>query len=97
MSISHATVQALFIRSGTAPPRNIFGRFYVIRVLIQLSHCSGTNAFLSSPDFFKINFLEKNISGLPSERQTDWIQIRADVLSGLIWIKMFAKVISRRQ
>ena len=36
--------------------------------------------------FFKINFFEK-ISEIPSECQTDWIQIRPDVLSGLIWVQ----------
>ena len=37
--------------------------------------------------FFKINFFKKNLSGIPSECQTDWIQIRPDILSDLIWIQ----------
>ena len=35
---------------------------------------------------FKINFLEKNLSGILSECQKVWIQIRPDALSGLIWV-----------
>ena len=41
--------------------------------------------------FFKINFFEKIISGIPSEYQTDWIQIRPDISSGLIWIQSVCK------
>ena len=37
--------------------------------------------------FIKINFFEKNLSGIPSDSQTDWIQIRSDILSGLIWVQ----------
>ena len=46
---------------------------------------------LSSVDFFKINFFSDNISGIPSECQTIWIQIRPDVLSGLIWVQTVCK------
>ena len=35
--------------------------------------------------FFKINFFEKNIPGISPECQTVWIQVRPDILSGLIW------------
>ena len=37
--------------------------------------------------FFKINFFEKNISGMPTECQTVWILIRPDILSGLICVQ----------
>ena len=39
------------------------------------------------------NFFEKNLSvvDLPSECQTDRIQIRLDVLSGLIWVQTVCK------
>ena len=51
------------------------------------------HAFLSSADFFKINFFEKKkkISGTPSEFQTVLIQIRPDILSGLIWVQTACK------
>ena len=53
---------------------------------------------LSSADFFKINFFQKNNSGTLSECQTVWILIRTDVRSVLIWILiLFAKFISRQQ
>ena len=35
-----------------------------------------------SADFFKIAFFEKILSGIPSECQTDWTQIRPDILFG---------------
>ena len=44
-----------------------------------------------------MNFFKKALSGILSECQTVWIQIRPDVLSSLIWVQLFAKVISRRQ
>ena len=49
--------------------------------------------FFSSVDFIlKLNFFsKKNLSGIPSECQTVWIQIRPDVLSGLIWIQTVCK------
>ena len=54
--------------------------------------------FLSSVDvFFKLTFFQKHLSGIQSECQTVWIQIRSDVLSGLIWIQTVCKDVSRRQ
>ena len=41
--------------------------------------------FLSSAFFPQNQLLWKILSGIPSECQTVWIQIRLDVLSGLIW------------
>ena len=40
--------------------------------------------------FFKINF-SKILSGIQSECQTVWIQIRSHVLSGLIWVQTVCK------
>ena len=37
--------------------------------------------------FFRLTFFTKNLSGIPSECQTVWIQIRPNVLSGLIWVQ----------
>ena len=46
----------------------------------------------SSADFFfKIALFRRILSGLPYGCQTDWIQIRPDVLSDLIWIKTVYK------
>ena len=42
-------------------------------------------------DIFKINFFEKFLLGIPSKCQTDWIQIRRDILSGLIWAQTVCK------
>ena len=40
---------------------------------------------------FEIIFFRKIISGRPSECQTDWIQIRPDILSGLILVQTVCK------
>ena len=48
-------------------------------------------AFLSSADFFQNQLLGKVLSGIPSECQTDWIQISPDVLSSLIWVQSACK------
>ena len=50
--------------------------------------------------FFKIIFSGipsecQTDSGIPSECQTDWIQIRPDVLSGLIWVQSVCKCYER--
>ena len=38
-----------------------------------------------------MKFFQKNLSGIPSECQTVWIQIRPDILSGLIWVQTVCK------
>ena len=43
--------------------------------------------FLTSADFFQDQLFQKILSGIQSECQTDWIQIRPDLLSGLIWVQ----------
>ena len=67
---------------------NIVGKFCTEWKTFLLTLCSpGNFFFLLSADFcyfFRI----------PSECQTDWFQIRPDVLSGLIWVNLFVKVIS---
>ena len=49
------------------------------------------NAFLSSADIFQNQLFRKTLSGLPSECQTVWIQIRLNILSGLIWVQTVCK------
>ena len=48
-------------------------------------------AFLLSADFFQNQLFPNIILGIPSECQTDWIQIRPDNLSGLIWVQTVCK------
>ena len=49
-------------------------------------------AFLSSADFFfKINFFVKKNSGIPSEGETNWIQIRPRIFGGVIWDQTVCK------
>ena len=40
---------------------------------------------------FLSKLFQKNLSGIPSDCQTVWIQIRPDVLSGLIWDQTVCK------
>ena len=48
-------------------------------------------AFLLFADFFQNQLFLKTLSGIPSECQTVWIQIRPDALSGLIWVQIVCK------
>ena len=47
--------------------------------------------FLLSADFIQNQLFKKILPGIPSDCQTDWIQIRPDVLSGLIWVQTVCK------
>ena len=55
------------------------------------------SCFLSSVDFFFFFFFfenllfQKNLSCIPSECQTVWVQIRSDILSGQIWVQTVRK------
>ena len=49
------------------------------------------HAFLLSADFFQNQLFEKILSGISSECQKDWIQIRPDYMLGLIWIQIVCK------
>ena len=47
--------------------------------------------FSLNMQLFSNQFFRKNLSGIPSECQTDWTQIRPDILSGLIWVQTVCK------
>ena len=49
------------------------------------------HTFLFSADFLQNQLFQKNLSGIPSECQTGWIQTRPDILSGLIWVQSVCK------
>ena len=49
--------------------------------------CVILHTFCRLLSFFKINFFLKVLSGIPSECQTVWIQIRPNKTSGLIWFQ----------
>ena len=48
-------------------------------------------AFLSSADFFQNQIFQKHLSGIPSDYQTNWIQIRPHIMSGLVWVQSVCK------
>ena len=63
--------------------------------LLTLACWEILHAFASSILTFSIK--KEHLSGVLSEWQTIWIQIRLDVLSGLIWFQtVFLKAISRK-
>ena len=47
--------------------------------------------FLSSAEFFQNQLFHEIVSEIPSECQTVWIQIRPDIMSGLIWVQSDCK------
>ena len=53
--------------------------------------CILGNFFLSSADFFQNQPFRKIISGILSECQTVWTQIRTDKMSVLIWVQTICK------
>ena len=57
--------------------------------LTNLTLCTLGNFFmlLLFADFFLKSSFPKILSGISSECQTDWIQSRPDILSGLIWVQ----------
>ena len=69
----------------------------LIRLLFAC--CVILHAILSSAAFFNVNVFKKkkkkkkkkNTFGTLSECQTVWIQIRTDILSGLIWVQTVCK------
>ena len=54
----------------------------------DLTLCTQGNfsCFFVMADFFQNQLFWIFVSGIPSECQTDWIQIMPDILLGLIWI-----------
>ena len=46
---------------------------------------------LSSADFFQNELFSKNLSGTLAVSQMVWIQIRADIMSVLIWVQTVCK------
>ena len=58
---------------------------------LSVAYCVILHAFLSSADFFQNQCFKKNLTGIPSECQTAWIQIRSDILLGLIWVQTDSK------
>ena len=59
--------------------------------MLELGILGSFVCFLSSDEFFKINFFLKILSGVLSKCQTDWIQIRPNFLLGLIWVQSVCK------
>ena len=57
------------------------------RYVNYLTPCLLSNFRLLIVFFFQNHLFRKNLSGIPSECQTVWIQIRPDILSGLIRVQ----------
>ena len=70
------------------PPQTKFAGGIISLTFCMLGNFSCFSCRLLT--FFKINF-SKIISGTLSECQMFWIQIRPDILPGLIWVKTACK------
>ena len=57
--------------------------------LCPLGNCS--SHFVACWFFFQNQLFRKILSGIPSEYQTVWIQIRPSILWGLIWVQTVCK------
>ena len=81
-------IKSLMINCLIRKPRNSFVNNLFYGNLYHVFAPPGRNfhTFLSTADFFKINF-----SGIPSECQTDLIQTRPNILLGLIWAQTVCK------
>ena len=62
--------------------------FFAILTLCMLGNFACF--FVAYGFILRLNF-SKKISGIPSRCQTVWMEIRPDVLSGLIWIQTVCK------
>ena len=60
---------------------------FITGVVMERKNQVILNAFLSSADFFLTSTFLVNSSMMPSEIQTACIQIRSDLLWGLIWVQ----------
>ena len=62
-------------------------------VYVRLASCLLGNFayFLSSADFLKKQLLRNILSGIPSEWQRVWIQVRSNIFSGLVRAKIVCK------
>ena len=52
--------------------------------------------FLLSADIFQNQLFQKILSGIPSECQTVWIQIRTDRKSVLIWVQACLQMLQKQ-
>ena len=59
--------------------------------LLHSLHAGKFCILLSSAELFKNRPFHRILSGIPSESQTVWTQIRPDILSGLIWVQVVCK------
>ena len=71
----------------------------IVAYLFYLTSCMLGNFscfFVVDANFFQNQLFRKIFSEIPSECQIVWIQLRLDILSGLIWVQTACKGISRR-
>ena len=76
------TQATLSRKSSKEVPDDAIKRNKIIKAADESKLCLLGNfaCFLSSADFFQNRLFQKILSGIPSECQTVWIQIRAGIL-----------------
>ena len=80
----HRLVRVYTCQNATLFEITCCGSDFVVHAFPVSMH---TLAFLSSADFFQKQLFQKVIQELQTECQTAWIQIRPDILLGLIWVQ----------
>ena len=89
-NVSHLLIMFVYTADNFVKPAESVQQLLLFACRVIL------HAFVSSADFFN-ELYKTNLSGIPSECQTVWLQIRTDVLSGLIWVQTVCKGFNRRQ
>ena len=72
----------MFLKTMTC--EDLRGHYQNISSTFTLGLLGNSAGFLSSADFFLNQLFQKIISGIPSECQTVWMEIRTDILLVLI-------------
>ena len=75
----------------TQPIGTVWSGSTLFAIGASLTFQQTRKALFCGADFFKNQLFWKILSGIPSECQTDWIQIRPNILLGLIWVQTFRK------
>ena len=89
--ILHAFLSSADIFQKLLSSKNCGWKSGLLRILTLCLLGNFSCFFLSSANIFQKLLFWKILSGIPSECQAIWNQIRPDVLSGLIWVQTVCK------
>ena len=88
----HLSVKQIGSKSGRCFFRHDLGQICLRRLSADnTSRLGNFHAFCRLLIYFQNQLFRKILSGIPSECQTDWTQIRPDIMLGLIWVQSVCK------